>query len=52
MMLQSQEIAVFRLTGKMDSYVSILEHIAEGCGVRETSRLVGVHRDDEPHYQR
>jgi hypothetical protein len=22
-----------------------LEHIAEGCGVRKTERLVGVHRD-------
>jgi transposase-like protein len=22
-----------------------LEHLAEGCGVRKTARLVGVHRD-------
>jgi transposase-like protein len=25
--------------------VSVLEHLAEGCGVRKTARLVGVHRD-------
>ena len=24
---------------------AVLEHIAEGCGVRQTERLVGVHRD-------
>ena len=31
---------------------SILEHIAEGCGVRETGRLVGVHRDTVMRYSR
>ncbi len=31
---------------------SILEHIAEGCGVRETARLVGVHRDTVMRYSR
>jgi transposase-like protein len=31
---------------------AILEHIAEGCGVRETSRLVGVHRDTVMRYSR
>ena len=25
--------------------VSVLEHIADGCGVRQTARLVKVHRD-------
>ena len=25
--------------------VSVLEHLIEGCGVRQTERLVGVHRD-------
>jgi transposase-like protein len=25
--------------------LSVLEHLAEGCGVRKTARLVGVHRD-------
>jgi LacI family transcriptional regulator len=24
---------------------AVLAHVAEGCGVRSTSRLVGVHRD-------
>lgn len=28
-----------------DTAVSVLAHIAEGVGVRKTSRLVGVHRD-------
>ena len=32
--------------------VSVLEHIAEGCGVRKTSRLVGVHRDTVVRYSR
>ncbi len=25
--------------------IAVLEHIADGCGVRQTERLVGVHRD-------
>jgi transposase-like protein len=25
--------------------VSVLAHISEGCGMRKTSRLAGVHRD-------
>lgn len=25
--------------------VAVLEHVADGCGVRQTERLVGVHRD-------
>ena len=25
--------------------IALLEHVAEGCGVRQTERLVGVHRD-------
>ena len=29
-------------TAKM---VSVLDHVSEGCGVRKTSRLIGVHRD-------
>lgn len=24
---------------------AVLDHVAEGCGVRQTSRLTGVHRD-------
>ena len=31
---------------------SVLEHIDEGCGVRETGRLVGVHRDTVMRYSR
>ncbi len=30
--------------------LSILEHIAEGCGVRKTSRLVGVNRSTVTRY--
>jgi transposase-like protein len=29
----------------MEKVLSVLEHLAEGCGVRKTERLVGVHRD-------
>jgi transposase-like protein len=28
-----------------DQAVSVLHHIQEGCGVRKTGRLVGVHRN-------
>ena len=31
---------------------SILEHIAEGCGVLKTARLVKVHPDTVSHYGR
>jgi transposase-like protein len=30
----------------------VLAHIAEGCGVRQTERLVGVHRDTVTRYTR
>jgi LacI family transcriptional regulator len=30
----------------------LLEHVDEGCGVRKTSRLVGVHRDTVTRYSR
>ncbi len=30
--------------------VSVMEHIDEGCGVRKTGRLVGVHRDTVTRY--
>lgn len=29
---------------------AVLEHIEEGCGVRQTERLVGVHRDTVTRY--
>lgn len=28
-----------------EKVLAILQHLAEGCGVRQTARLVGVHRD-------
>jgi transposase-like protein len=33
-----------------DKVVAVLEHIAEGCGVRKTSRLVGVSKDTVVRY--
>ena len=32
--------------------VSVLEHLDEGCGVRQTGRLVKVHRDTVMRYGR
>ena len=31
---------------------SILQHVDEGCGVRQAGRLVGVHRDTVMRYSR
>ena len=31
---------------------AVLEHLKEGCGVRQTERLVGVHRDTVTRYTR
>ena len=28
-----------------DTVLAVLEHLAEGCGVRQTARLVGVNKD-------
>lgn len=33
-----------------EKIVSVLEHLDEGCGVRKTGRLVGVHRDTVGRY--
>jgi LacI family transcriptional regulator len=30
--------------------VAVLRHLADGCGVRQTSRLVGVHKDTVVRY--
>jgi LacI family transcriptional regulator len=30
--------------------ISLLEHLAEGCGVRQTGRLVGVNKDTVVRY--
>jgi len=32
--------------------ISVLKHISEGCGVRKTARLVGVHPDTVTRYGR
>jgi transposase-like protein len=28
-----------------DKVLAVMEHLAEGCGVRQTARLVGVNKD-------
>jgi LacI family transcriptional regulator len=33
-----------------EKMIYLLEHLCEGCGVRKTSRLVGVHRDTVTRY--
>ena len=43
---------LFGATLPEEKVVSLLEHIDEGCGVRKTSRLVGVHRDTVTRYSR
>jgi transposase-like protein len=35
-----------------ETILSLLGHICEGCGIRKTSRLVGVHRDTATRYSR
>ena len=35
-----------------DKIVSVLAHVAEGCGVRKTSRLIGVNRNTVTRYSR
>ena len=35
----------FRAKLPHDRIVAILRHLEEGCGIRATARLVGVHRD-------
>ena len=34
-----------------ETMASVFNHISEGCGVRKTSRLVGVHRDTVAKYR-
>ncbi len=43
---------LFRSQLAPEKLVSVLEHIAEGLGVRKTERLVGVHRDTVTRYSR
>ena len=43
---------LFRSILPEEKVLSLLEHIDEGCGVRKTGRLVGVHRDTVMRYSR
>jgi transposase-like protein len=43
---------LFRSQLAPEKVASVLEHIAEGVGVRKTERLVGVHRDTVTRYSR
>ena len=43
---------LFRSQLPRKKLLSLLTHVSEGCGVRATSRLVGVHRDTVTHYIR
>jgi transposase-like protein len=44
--------ALFGSTLPDEKAFAVLAHIQEGCGVRKTSRLVGVHRDTVIRYSR
>lgn len=35
-----------------DKAMALLQHVQEGCGVRQTSRLLGVHRDTVTRFSR
>jgi transposase-like protein len=41
---------LFRAQLSEEQVVAVLAHIAEGCGVRKTSRLVGVNKDTVVRY--
>jgi len=43
---------LFGATLPEEKIFSLLEHVREGCGVRKTGRLVGVHRDTVTRYSR
>jgi IS1 family transposase len=43
---------LYRAHLPQDKVLSILDHIAEGCGVLKTARLVDVHPDTISHYSR
>ena len=43
---------LFRSHLPPEKVAAVLEHVAEGCGVRQTGRLVGVHRDTVARYSR
>jgi LacI family transcriptional regulator len=43
---------LFRSRLPRDKSIDVLKHLAEGCGIRQTERLTGVHRDTVTHYAR
>jgi len=43
---------LFRMKLDEKKAVSLLEHVAESCGVRKTSRLVGVNKNTVMRYSR
>jgi LacI family transcriptional regulator len=43
---------LFRMKLAEQKAVSLLEHVSESCGVRKTSRLVGVNRNTVMRYSR
>jgi transposase-like protein len=43
---------LFRSHLTKEKAIAVLGHVAEGCGVRQTERLVGVHRDTVTRYTR
>ena len=43
---------LFGSTLPEEKALSLLQHVDEGCGVRKTSRLTGVHRDTVTRYSR
>jgi transposase-like protein len=43
---------LFRSPLPREKAMAVLEHVADGCGVRQTERLVGVHRDTVTRYTR
>jgi transposase-like protein len=42
----------FRSHLTKEKATAVFEHLKEGCGVRQTERLVGVHRDTVTRYTR
>jgi transposase-like protein len=43
---------LFGSTLPEEKALCLLQHVGEGCGVRKTSRLTGVHRDTVTRYSR
>ena len=43
---------LFRMKLDQEKAVSLLEHISESCGVRKTSRMIGVNKNTVMRYSR